>query len=197
VDWNTVPTRDDLKPDQIFIHRISDPQALKTSHHRRGWDTEVVLQSPSHDGPTKEELMLPGQTLEVRAMPLIVLPVSALLLLWAWAGAYMLLNPSTVEPAARSVGLPMLLFFGGLFLASLVTLFNYRIRVNPDGITVLLPYGGSLVYSRDELNMSATRRILRLGPVGGAKLGWRRFFLPQSWINAYLVLERKETPAIA
>jgi len=52
VDWNRVPTRDDLKPDQIFIHRISDPQALKTSYNRKGWDTEVVLQSPSHDGPT-------------------------------------------------------------------------------------------------------------------------------------------------
>jgi len=73
--------------------------------------------------------MLLAQTLEARAMPLIVLPVSALLLLWAWAGAYVLLNPSSVDPAFRSAGLPMLLLFGGLFLASLVTLFNYRIRV--------------------------------------------------------------------
>jgi len=140
--------------------------------------------------------MLLAQTLEVRAMPLIVLPVSALLLLWAWAGAYMLLNPSTVEPSVRSVGLPVLLFFGGLFLASLVTLFNYRIRVDRDGITVLLPYGGCLAYGRDELSLSVTSRIIRLGPVGGAKLGWRRLFIPQRWVNAYLILERKERPAI-
>ena len=71
-------------------------------------------------------------------------------------------------------------------------LFNYRIRVDRDGITVLLPYGGSLAYGRDELNVSVTRRIMRLGPVGGAKLGWRRRFIPQRWVNAYLVLKRKE-----
>jgi len=136
--------------------------------------------------------MLLAQTLEVRAMPLIVLPVSALLLLYAWAGAYALLNPSTVDPAIRWGGLPMLLFFGGLFLASLVTLFNYRIRVDPDGITVLLPYGGSLAYGRDELDMSVTRRIIRLRPVGGAKLGWRRLFIPQRWVDTYLIIQRKE-----
>jgi hypothetical protein len=138
--------------------------------------------------------MLLAQTLEVRAMPLIVLPVSALLLLWAWAGAYMLLNPGTVEPSVRSVGLPVLLFFGGLFLASLVTLFNYRIRVDRDGITVLLPYGGSLAYGRDELSLSVTSRIIRLGPMGGAKLGWRRLFTSDWWINTYLVILLKEKP---
>ena len=136
--------------------------------------------------------MLLAQTLEVRAMPLIVLPVSALLLLWAWAGAFLLLNPSTVDPAVRSTGLPMLLFFGGLFLASLVTLFNYRIKMDRDGITVLLPYGGSLAYGRDELNVSVTRRIMRLGPVGGAKLGWRRFFIAERWVDTYLIIQRKE-----
>jgi len=136
--------------------------------------------------------MLLAQTLEVRAMPLIVLPVSALLLLWAWAGAFLLLNPSTVDPAVRLAGLPMLLFFGGLFLASLVTLFNYRIKMDRDGITVLLPYGGSLAYGRDELNVSVTRRIMRLGPVGGAKLGWRRLFIPQRWVDTYLIIQRKE-----
>jgi hypothetical protein len=140
--------------------------------------------------------MLLAQTLEVRAMPLIVLPVSALLLLWAWAGAYVLLNPATVEPAVRSAGLLMLLFFGGLFLASLVTLFNYRIRADPDGLTVLLPYGGSFAYGQDELDMSVTRRIIRLGSVGGAKLGWRRLFTPNRWINTYLVIQRKGKPAI-
>ena len=136
--------------------------------------------------------MLLAQILEVRAMPLIVLPVSALLLLFGWAGAFVLLNPSTVDPAIRWGGLPMLLFFGGLFLASLVTLFNYRIRVDPDGITVLLPYGGSLAYGRDELDMSVTRRIIRLRPVGGAKLGWRRLFIPQRWVDTYLIIQRKE-----
>jgi hypothetical protein len=136
--------------------------------------------------------MLLAQTLEVRAVPLIVLPVSALLLLWAWAGAFVLLNPDTVEPAVRWGGLPMLLFFGGLFLASLVTLFNYRIKMDRDGITVLLPYGGSLAYGRDELNVSVTRRIMRLGPVGGAKLGWRRLFIPQRWVDTYLIIQRKE-----
>jgi hypothetical protein len=136
-----------------------------------------------------EESMLLAQTIEVRAMPLIVLPVSALLLLFAWAGAYVLVNP--VDPAVGWGGLPMLLFFGGLFLASLGTLFNYRIMVDRDGITVLLPYGGSLAYGRDELDMSVTRRIIRLGSVGGAKLGWRRLFLPQRWVNTYLMLQRK------
>jgi hypothetical protein len=140
--------------------------------------------------------MLLAQTLEVRAMPVIVLPVSALLLLYAWAGAYALLNPSTVDPAIRWVGLPVLFLFGGLFLASLVTLFNYRIRVDRDGIMVLLPYGGSLAYGRDELDMSVTRRIIRLGPMGGAKLGWRRLFTPNRWINTYLVIQRKEKPTI-
>ena len=52
VSWGSVPKRDDLKPDQIFIHRIIDPQALKRTYHGEGWDTEVVLQSPSHNGPT-------------------------------------------------------------------------------------------------------------------------------------------------
>jgi hypothetical protein len=52
VNWDSVPTRDDLKPHQIFIHRISHPQALKRTYDGQGWDTEVVLQSPSHDGPT-------------------------------------------------------------------------------------------------------------------------------------------------
>jgi len=107
-------------------------------------------------------------------MPLIVLPVSALLSLWAWAGAFVLLNPDTVEPAVRSAGVLMLLLFGGLFLASLVTLFNTRISVGPDGITILLPYGGSIPYDRDELDMSIKHRVIRLRPVGGAKLGWRR-----------------------
>jgi hypothetical protein len=134
------------------------------------------------------------ETFEARAMPLIVLPVSALLLFWAWAGAYVLLNPSTVEPAVRSAGLPMLLFFGGLFVASLVTLFNYRIRVDPDGITVLLPYGGSVAYGRDELDVSVKRRIIRLGHVGGTKLGWRGLFIPQRWVNAYVVVRWKERP---
>jgi len=85
--------------------------------------------------------MLLAQTLEVRAMPLIVLPVSALLLLWAWAGAFLLLSPDRVEPALRWGGLPMLIIFGGLFVWSLVGLFNYRIRVDSDGITLLLPHG--------------------------------------------------------
>ena len=134
------------------------------------------------------------QAFEVRALPLIVLPVSALLLLWAWAGAYVLLNAGTVDAGVRSVGLPMLLFFGGLFLASLVTLFNYRIRVDHDGVTVLLPYGGSLAYDRDELSLSLTSRIIRLGPVGGAKLGWRRLFILKRWVNTYLVIQRKEKP---
>ena len=136
--------------------------------------------------------MLLAQTLEVRAMPLIVLPVSALLLLWAWAGAFVLLNPRTVEPAMRWGGLPMLLLFGGLFLASLVTLFNTRVSVDRDGITILLPYGGSIPYGRDELDVSIRHRIVRLRPVAGAKLGWRRLVTPDRWINTYLVLSRKE-----
>lgn len=138
--------------------------------------------------------MLLAQTLEVRAMPLIALPVSALLLLWAWAGAFVLLNPRTVEPAMRWGGLPMLLLFGGLFLASLVTLFNTRISVDRDGITILLPYGGSIPYGRDELDVSIRHRIVRLRPVGGAKLGWRRLFTPDRWVDTYLVIQLKEKP---
>ena len=145
--------------------------------------------------------MLLAQTLEVRAMPLIVLPVSALLLLWAWAGAFLLLNPRTFEPARNPIldsptigwgWLPMLLLFGGLFLASLVTLFNTRVSVDRHGITILLPYGGSIPYGRDELDVSIKHRIIRLRPVGGAKLGWRRLVTPGRWINTYLVLSRKE-----
>ena len=83
--------------------------------------------------------MLVAQTLEVRAMPLIVLPVSALLLLWAWAGAFLLLSPDRVDPAIRWGALPMLIIFGGLFVWSLVGLFNYRIRMAPHEITILLP----------------------------------------------------------
>jgi len=125
-------------------------------------------------------------------MPLIVLLVSALLLFWASAGASVLLDPNIVEPAGRWVGLPMLLVFGGLFLASLVTLFNYRIRVDHDEVTLLLPYGGSVSYGRDEMDVSIKRRIVRLRPVGGAKLGWRRLFIPQRWTNTYLIIKRKE-----
>ena len=136
--------------------------------------------------------MLLAQTLEVRAMPLIVLPVSALLLLYAWAGAFLLLNPDTVEPPLRWGGLPMLLLFGGLFLVSLVTLFNTRVSVDRDGIMILLPYGGSIPYGRDELDLSIKHRIIRLRPVAGAKLGWRRLVTPGRWINTYLVLSRKE-----
>jgi len=139
--------------------------------------------------------MLLVQTLEVRAVPLIVLPVSALLLLWAWAGAFLLLNPDTVEPAIRWGGLPMLLLFGGLFLASLVTLSNTRISVDRDGITILLPYGGSVTYGRDELDLSVKHRIIRLRPVDGAKLGWRRVVTPDRCINTYLVIQRKERSA--
>jgi len=124
------------------------------------------------------------QSFEVRAMPLIVLVVSALLLLWAWAGAFVLLNPNTVDLAMRWGGLPMLFLFGGLFLASLVTLFNHRIRVDHVGVTILLPYGGSVTYGRDEMDVSIRGRIIRLGPVSGAKFGWRRFFIPQRWVNA-------------
>jgi len=141
--------------------------------------------------------MLLAQTLEVRAMPLIVLPISALLLLWAWAGAYVLLNPSSVDPVFRSAGLPMFLLFGGLFVASLVTLFNYRIRVDQDGATILLPYGGSVTYGADELDVSIKHRIIRLRPVGGVKLGWRRVVMPNRWINTYLVVRRNERSAVA
>jgi len=114
------------------------------------------------------------KTFQVRAMPLIVPMVSALLLFWAWAGASVLLNPKTVEPAERWVGLPMLIIFGGLFLGSLVTLFNYRIRVDHDEVTILLPLGGSIAYGRDELDLSIKGRIIRLRPRGGAKSGLRR-----------------------
>jgi len=138
----------------------------------------------------------PCQAFEVRALPLIVLPVSALLLLWAWAGAFLLLDPDAVEPAIRWTGLPMLLLFGALFLASLMTSFNTRISVDPEGITILLPYGGSIPYGRDELDPSIKHRIIRLRPVGGEKLGWRRVVTPDRWINTYLLVQRKERPAV-
>jgi hypothetical protein len=137
--------------------------------------------------------MLLAQTLEVRAMPLIVLPVSALLLLWAWAGAFLLLSPDRVEPALRWGGLPMLIIFGGLFVWSLVGLFNYRIRVDSDDITLLLPHGSTVTYGRDELDVSIKHRIIRLRPVGGAKLGWRKLFTPDRWINTYIMMQRKIT----
>jgi len=132
------------------------------------------------------------ETFEVRAMLLIALVVSALLLLWAWAGAYVLLNPNTVDPTIRWAGLPMLLLFGGLFVWNLVGLFNCRIRVDSDGVTLLLPHGGSVTYGRDELDLSIKHRIIRLRPVAGAKLGWRRLFTPDRWINTYLVLSRRK-----
>jgi len=52
VSWDSAPNRDDLPSDQIFIHRISDLQALKKSYQSQAWNTEVILQSPSHKGPT-------------------------------------------------------------------------------------------------------------------------------------------------
>jgi hypothetical protein len=137
-----------------------------------------------------------SQTFEVRAMPLIVLAVSALLLLWAWAGAFLLLNPDAVEPGIRWAGLPMLLLFGGLFLASLVTLFNTRVSVDPEGITILLPYRGSIPYGQDELDLSIKHGIMRLRPAADVKLGWRRVVTPDRWINTYLVIQRKERSAV-
>jgi hypothetical protein len=100
------------------------------------------------------------ETFEVRAIPLIVLPISALLVFWAWTGAYLLLNPETVELGMRWIGLPMLLLFGALFLASLMTLFNTRISVESESITIPLPYGGSVPYGRDELDLSIKHRII-------------------------------------
>jgi len=86
--------------------------------------------------------MLLAQTLEVRAMPLIVLPVSALLLLFGWAGAFVLLNPSTVDPAIRWGGLPMLLRFWhegiGQFTTTSGTGSTYKLTITVYGTWAFL-----------------------------------------------------------
>ena len=52
VNWDNVPVRDDLPFDQIFIHRITTPLQLRASYQNQGWNTDVILQSPTHTGPT-------------------------------------------------------------------------------------------------------------------------------------------------
>ncbi len=51
-EWDIASTNDNLSSDQIFIHRISDLRTLKKSYQDQGWNTDVLLQSPSHKGPT-------------------------------------------------------------------------------------------------------------------------------------------------
>ena len=52
VRWDNVPVRDDLRSDQIFIHRIAKPLQVRDSYEKQRWNTDVILQSPTHNGPT-------------------------------------------------------------------------------------------------------------------------------------------------
>jgi hypothetical protein len=137
-------------------------------------------------------MKMQDESFEARAMPLIVVLVSALLLFWAWLGAFVVLNPNLFDPAIRAAGLMILLLFGGMFLASLVTLFNYRIRVSNDEITILLPYGGEITYGRDEMNLFTKGRIMKLRTVPRVKLGWRRLFTIDRLEYNYVIIKRKE-----
>ena len=52
VSWETLPERSVLRSDEIFIHRLIRLPDVKKAYETQGWDTGVILQSPTHIGPT-------------------------------------------------------------------------------------------------------------------------------------------------
>ena len=52
ISWETLPERSALKSDEIFVHRLTRLPDVKKTYETQGWDTTVILQSPTHIGPT-------------------------------------------------------------------------------------------------------------------------------------------------
>ena len=50
--WDSLPERTALRSDEIFIHRLSRLPDIKKAYEAQGWDVTVILQSPTHIGPT-------------------------------------------------------------------------------------------------------------------------------------------------
>jgi hypothetical protein len=52
ISWDNLPERSDLRQDEIFIHRLTRLPDIRKAYESLGWNTTVILQSPSHKGPT-------------------------------------------------------------------------------------------------------------------------------------------------
>jgi len=52
INWDRLPERSDLKSDEIFIHRLQRLPDIKKTYEALGWNTTVILQNPTHQGPT-------------------------------------------------------------------------------------------------------------------------------------------------
>ena len=52
ISWGSLPERTDLRTDEIFIHRLTNLNAIKKAYEAQGWNVTVILQSASHNGPT-------------------------------------------------------------------------------------------------------------------------------------------------
>ena len=52
IGWENLPERSDLRSDEIFIHRLTRLPDIKKAYETQGWVTTVILQSPTHKGPT-------------------------------------------------------------------------------------------------------------------------------------------------
>ena len=52
ISWDSLPERSDVRSDEIFIHRLSRLLEIKKAYETLGWNTTVILQNPTHKGPT-------------------------------------------------------------------------------------------------------------------------------------------------
>ena len=52
IRWDSLPERSGLKSDEIFIHRLTRLPDVKKTYEALGWNTTVILQNPTHEGPT-------------------------------------------------------------------------------------------------------------------------------------------------
>jgi len=52
ISWDNVPDRSALRSDEIFIHRLTRLPDIRKAYETQGWDTVVILQSPTHISPT-------------------------------------------------------------------------------------------------------------------------------------------------
>lgn len=52
ISWETLPERSALRSDEIFIHRLTRLPDVEKAYETQGWDTTLIVQSPTHVGPT-------------------------------------------------------------------------------------------------------------------------------------------------
>jgi hypothetical protein len=52
INWDNLLERSDLRSDEVFIHRLTRLPDIRKRYEALGWDTTVILQNPTHKGPT-------------------------------------------------------------------------------------------------------------------------------------------------